>query len=469
MTLLFVIAFVLGTTSSDWFRGSKAPFSGTDPFWTVAQTNTLSADEQSNISIYNKALPATVSITSTVLQRNWFFEPYPAAESGTGFLIDAEGRILTNHHVIAGDAPQIEVTLASGQGSDEEPLRFKAEVLAADEINDLALIKIESDRPLPFLPLGDSEHLQVGQKVLAIGNPFGLSGSLTTGVISSLGRSIQSEGGVLEDMIQTDAAINPGNSGGALINTRGELVGINTAILSRSGGTQGVGFAVPVNLAHHVTKQLVEHGRVERGFMGVGIQDISPAMEKTLDTPDSHGAVVTNVTADSPAAKAGLEQYDVIRSVDGQKIRDARELRLAVANHAPGDTVEVAVLRDGAAKTMNVTLGEFPNDGNGETSEEHSPTSGALEGVSVDNLSPQVAEQLGLDSDIKGVVVTRVRPDSPAAEAGLQSGLVIQEVNRKPVNNVDEFRSAMGTVKKGEAVMLLVHVRGGSRFVVVEP
>ncbi|MEZ5362041.1 MAG: trypsin-like peptidase domain-containing protein [Bryobacterales bacterium] len=245
MTLLFVIAFVLGTTSSDWFRGSKAPFSGTDPFWTVAQTNTLSADEQSNISIYNKALPATVSITSTVLQRNWFFEPYPAAESGTGFLIDAEGRILTNHHVIAGDAPQIEVTLASGQGSDEEPLRFKAEVLAADEINDLALIKIESDRPLPFLPLGDSEHLQVGQKVLAIGNPFGLSGSLTTGVISSLGRSIQSEGGVLEDMIQTDAAINPGNSGGPLLDSSGAVIAVNTAIYG-PGGNIGIGFAMPI-------------------------------------------------------------------------------------------------------------------------------------------------------------------------------------------------------------------------------
>jgi S1-C subfamily serine protease len=203
MTALFLGAFILGTTSTDWFRGKVSPLPSADPFWTKAQNSTLSPDEKANIEIYNKALPATVSITSTVLQQNWFFEAYPVAESGTGFLIDAEGRILTNHHVIAGNAPQIEVTLATGQDAGEGA-RFEAQVLAADEINDLALIKIQADRPLPFLPLGDSDHLQVGQKVLAIGNPFGLSGSLTTGVISSQGRSIQSEDNLLEDMIQTD-------------------------------------------------------------------------------------------------------------------------------------------------------------------------------------------------------------------------------------------------------------------------
>ncbi|MCB9383603.1 MAG: DegQ family serine endoprotease [Bryobacterales bacterium] len=381
---------------------------------------------------------------------------------GSGVIFSSDGYILTNHHVIE-DADEVKVQLSD----DRE---FPAKIIGSDSKTDVAVLKIDA-HDLPTLPLGNSEAVEVGDIVLAIGNPFGIGQTVTMGIVGATGREfgIMAQQAGYEDFIQTDAAINPGNSGGALINTRGELVGINTAILSRSGGNQGVGFAVPVNLAHHVTKQLVENGRVERGFMGVGIQDISSAMEKTLDTPDSHGAVVTNVNEGGPAAKAGLEQYDVIRSVDGRKIRDARELRLAVANHAPGDTVEVAVLRGGAAKTMNVTLGEFPKDDNAEAGEEQSATSGALEGVSVDNLSAQVAEQLGLDSDIKGVVVTRVRPDSPAAEAGLQSGLVIQEVNRKPVRNVDEFRSAMGTVKKGEAVMLLVHVRGGSRFVVVEP
>jgi S1-C subfamily serine protease len=368
MTGLFILAFVLGTTSTDWFRGGKSPFRGADPFWSVAQTSTLSTDEQSNIEIYNRALPATVSITSTVLQRNWFFEIYPSAESGTGFLIDAGGRILTNHHVIQGDAPQIEVTLA-GAG-DDESLRYKAEVLAADEINDLALIKIDADRPLPFLPLGDSEHLQVGQKVLAIGNPFGLSGSLTTGVISSMGRSIQSEGGLLEDMIQTDAAINPGNSGGPLLNSAGAVIGVNTAIYG-PGGNIGIGFAMPVSRAKTLLEYVLSGGESMRPE-SIGIQSIylDGRFARALELPPS-GYLLVEVAPGSAAAQAGLRgaereiilgNYrvpwggDYIIEADGRRIASQRMLAQILALKRAGDSVKMKIVRQGEEKEITVKL-----------------------------------------------------------------------------------------------------------------
>ena len=436
--------------------------------------------------LVKKAAPAVVSVQSTRTAKvpamsnmpegfpfPFFFGPQGPDQDqmpqerrqrgmGSGVIFSADGYILTNHHVVE-DAEEVKVQLSD----DRE---FDAKVLGSDAKTDIAVLKVEGQN-LPTLPLGNSAAVEVGDIVLAIGNPFGIGQTVTMGIVGATGREfgIMAQQAGYEDFIQTDAAINPGNSGGALINTRGELVGINTAILSRSGGNQGVGFAVPVNLAHHVTKQLVEHGRVERGFMGVGIQDISPAMSKTLNAPDSHGAVITSVQDDGPAAAAGLKQYDVIRKIDDRDIRDARELRLAVANHAPGDTVGVAVLRDGKTMNFDVKLTEFPTDESVARNQEGGQEGGALEGVSVDSLSPEVAQRLNLDNDITGVVVTRVRPNSAAAEAGLSSGDVIQEVNRKPVASVSEFRSAMGSVEKGEAVMLLVHTRGASHFVVIEP
>ena len=367
MTLLFLVAFVLGTTSTDWFRGVQSPFSSATPFWTKAQTSTLTADERSNIEIYNRALPATVSITSTVLQRNWFFDIYPRKESGTGFLIDAEGRILTNHHVIRGNAPQIEVTLA-GTDDEGESLRFEAEVLAADEINDLALIKIDSDRPLPFLPLGESDELQVGQKVLAIGNPFGLSGSLTTGVISSMGRSIQSEDGILEDMIQTDAAINPGNSGGPLLNSAGAVIGVNTAIYG-PGGNIGIGFAMPISRAKTLLEYVLSHGETMRPEP-IGIQSVylDPRFARALDLPPS-GYLIVEVERGSAAAEAGLRgaereiivgNYrvpwggDYIIEADGRRIVSNRSLAQVLALKRAGDSIELKIVREG--REMNVTV-----------------------------------------------------------------------------------------------------------------
>jgi serine protease Do len=433
--------------------------------------------------LVKKAAPAVVSVQSTRTETmpemsgmpegfpfDFFFGPQGPNQQpqerrqrglGSGVIFSADGYILTNHHVVEG-ADDVKVQL-----SDER--EFPAKVVGSDAKTDIAVLKIEAEG-LPTLPLGNSSAVEVGDIVLAIGNPFGIGQTVTMGIVGATGREfgiMAAEHGY-EDFIQTDAAINPGNSGGALINTRGELIGINTAILSRSGGYQGVGFAVPVNLAHHVTKQLVETGHVSRGYMGVGIQDITPAMSKTLDIPDSKGAVVTSVEPGGPAAAAGFKQYDVIRSIDGRDIRDTRELRLAVANRNPGETVDVKVLREGSPQTLSVKLANFPNEENVASNGERGQES-ALEGVSVDNVTPQLAERLGLEADVKGVVVTRVNPNSAAADAGLSTGDVIQEVDRKPVNSTGEFRTAINGVKQGAPVMLLVQGRQGSHFVVIEP
>ncbi len=434
--------------------------------------------------LIKKTAPAVVSVRSTRTARvptapgipeglpfPFFFGPQgPETEPqqrrqrgiGSGVIVSADGYVLTNHHVIE-DADEVVVQLL-----DEREL--DAEVVGSDAKTDIAVLKIDGSS-LPVLPLGNSEGVEVGDIVLAIGNPFGIGQTVTMGIVGATGRQfgIMARQAGYEDFIQTDAAINPGNSGGALINTRGQLVGINTAILSRSGGNQGVGFAVPVNLAHHVTKQLVEHGRVQRGYMGVGIQDIDPTMSKTLSLPDAKGAVVTRVEPGGPADRAGFERYDVIRSIDGRKVRDVGELRLAVANQAPGDTIDVEVLREGAGKSLRVTLTEFPSDEEMARGGDDDGPNGALSGVSVDELSPEVSQRLRLDPGIRGVIVTRVRPNSPAAEAGLRPGDVIGEVARQPVGSLAEFRQAVGSLAEGEAALLLVHGRGGSRFVVVEP
>ena len=297
LAAIVAVAFVLGTTSPDWMRPDRDTVAPA-PFWTEAQSTGLTQEERSNIDIYNRASPATVNITSTVLKRGWFFEMYPAEESGSGFLVDAEGRILTNHHVIKGDAPQLEVTLA-------DKSRHKAEVLATDEANDLALIQIKTDEPLEYLTLGHSDNLEVGQKVLAIGNPFGLEGTLTTGVISSLDRSIRTRDGVLETMIQTDAAINPGNSGGPLLDSSGNVIGVNTAIYG-PGGSIGIGFAMPIGRAKPLLEYIASGGK-SRQPQPIGLRHmfLPDRAAEALHLP-SAGLLVTEVRSDSAAHEAGL-------------------------------------------------------------------------------------------------------------------------------------------------------------------
>lgn len=420
--------------------------------------------------VVKKASPAVVSIRSerTAKATNMpegmpFFFRSPRGQMperrqqglGSGVIVTSDGTILTNHHVVDG-ADEVTVLF-----SDERELT--AEVVGSDKKTDIAVLRVDAE-DLPTVPLGNADTVEVGDVVLAIGNPLGVGQTVTMGIVGATGREFGITGGGYEDFIQTDAAINPGNSGGALVNARGELVGINTAIVSRSGGNDGLGFAVPVNLAHHVMTQLVENGRVVRGYMGVGIQDVSAKMAKTLDLPDSKGAVITRVEEDGPADEAGFEAYDVVREIDGKPVDGMRDLRLRIANVAPGERVGVTVLRDGRERDLSIELGELP--GEEPVRQAKAESSNALVGVAVEDLTPGIAEQLGLGADVEGVVVSRVKPGSPAAEAGLRRGDVIQEVGRRPVTSAAEFRQAMEDAD--DAALLMVWSRGGSRLVVIE-
>lgn len=362
MALLFAGAFVLGTTSTDWFRES-APFEVGDPFWTEAQTTKLTPEEASNIEIYERDSAAVVNITSTVLRQGWFFGAYPQSGTGSGFVIDPEGRVLTNYHVVQGGGAQIEVNFL---GDDSE--RYEAKVLAADQLNDLALIQIEADREFPWLPLGDSDNLKVGQKVLAIGNPFGLQGTLTTGIISSVGRTIESQDGYLEDMIQTDAAINPGNSGGPLLDSSGSVIGVNTAIYGRTGNI-GIGFAMPISRAKPLL-EYVRSGAKQPKHPGFRTVFLDPRFARALRLP-TVGFLVVEVAPRSAASRAGLRgaerdvqlgNYvipwggDYIIEVDGRPVTGSRHLTQALALKKGGDTLELKILRDGDETTLTLEL-----------------------------------------------------------------------------------------------------------------
>jgi Do/DeqQ family serine protease len=371
---------------------------------------------------------------------------------GSGVIVAADGYILTNNHVI-DDANEIRIYT-----SDKREL--KARVIGADPKTDIAVVKVEA-KNLPTLPFADSSQAQVGDIVLAIGNPFGVGQTVTMGIISATGRgNLGIED--YEDFIQTDAAINPGNSGGALINASGQLIGVNTAILSRAGGNQGVGFAVPANLARTVMNQLLKNGKVVRGYLGVMIQPVTPEIAKAFNLPDARGALVGEVTPDGPAARAGLAQGDVIIELNGARVDDNRELRLKIGQLAPGSAIRLKLLRDGNPREANATLGELPNEK--EAASDGKPESGSPDGLSVENLTPQIARRLGLQSSASGVVVTGAQDGSRADDAGLRRGDVIQQVNRRPVNNVAEFERAMKQAGDKSAV-LLVNRNGHTSFV----
>jgi len=378
---------------------------------------------------------------------------------GSGVIASKDGKILTNNHVVDG-ADEVKVALQDGR-------EFTAKVVGRDPKTDVAVIKIDA-KDLPAVPMADSDKVEVGDVVLAVGNPFGIGQTVTTGIVSATGRA-GAIGLDYEDFIQTDAAINPGNSGGALVDAEGRLIGINTAILSRSGGNQGIGFAVPVNIARDVMGSLVKDGHVTRGYLGVMIQDVNPALEKEFKLKDTQGALVSDVTPKSPAEKAGFQSGDLIREFNGKKVTDSRHLKLEVARIQPGETVPVKILRDGESKTLDVTVKELPgtehlaknNDkGQGEDT-------GTLNGVAVADLDSKARQQFELPSTVKGAVVTEVDPNSASAEAGLKPGDVIQEINRKPVKNAEE---AVQLTEKGadKTTLLKIWRDGGSRFVVVD-
>ena len=376
---------------------------------------------------------------------------------GSGVIVSPEGYILTNNHVV-DHATEITVTL-------RDKREMKAQVVGTDPRTDIAVLKIDGT-DFPYVTLGDSSKVQVGDIALAIGNPFGVGQTLTSGIISAMGRGNLGIEEV-EDFIQTDAPINPGNSGGALIDDEGHLIGINTAILSgNSGGNQGIGFAVPVNLARHVMDQILKNGKVERAYLGILPQDVTPAMAKAFGAKEAKGAVVSDITADSPASHSDLKQGDIILEVNGKPIDDANQLRLEIGLLSPGSTVKLDVLRAGTPQQVMVKMGEFPSKEE-RASLDKDGTGNTLEGVSVENLTPDTAREMKLAPESKGVVVAEVDPSSHAAEAGLRAGDVIQQVNRQPVKSVQDFDHAMSSAKKDDPTLLLVNREGNTLFVAV--
>jgi serine protease Do len=379
--------------------------------------------------------------------------PHAVRSLGSGFVIHSDGYIVSNNHVVDG-ASEIRVRLSDGR-------ELPGKVLGRDPKTDLVLLKIEATG-LPTIPIGDSTTLEVGAPVMAIGNPFGLEQTVTTGIVSGTGRVIG--GGPYDDFIQTDASINPGNSGGPLINARGQAVGINAAIFSQSGGSIGIGFAIPVNLAKPVLTQLAESGHVVRGWLGVGIQPVTSELAKSLKLADTNGALVSNVTDGSPAAKAGLKAGDVIVEFNGERVARADRLPNAVALTAVGREVPVSVVRDGKPVQLSVKIGEQTEAREAATKPERAP--GKL-GLTVEPVNPRLARERKL-RDTEGVVVRAVEPDSPAAEAGLQAGDVIVEVDRQPIRNPADMHRQLDEHTKGTPVLMLVHRGEGSLFVTVD-
>jgi serine protease Do len=378
---------------------------------------------------------------------------------GSGVIVSPEGYILTNNHVV-DHATEVTVTLS-------DKLEFKARVIGTDPRTDIAVLKIDGSN-FPSLMLADSSKVEVGDIVLAIGDPFGVGQTVTSGIVSATGRSLGGQIEEVEDFIQTDAPINPGNSGGALVDDEGHLIGINTAILAgNSGGNQGIGFAVPINLARHDLDSILAHGKVERGYLGILPQDLTPSMAKAFGVQNASGALVGDVTPDSPASKAGLQKGDIITEINGQAVADANALRLKIGTMDPNTRVNLKVMRDGKTMEMPLTLGSFPT--NEERASNNTPAEhdSVLEGVRVGTLTPEMAQQLKLGHAASGVVVESVEQGSRAAEAGLERGDVIQQVNRKPVANVNEFRQAMSGSSKDKPVLLLVNRQGNTLFLAI--
>ena len=447
--------------------------------------------------VVKKVAPSVVNIYSTMTihertQLNPFFsdpffrrffgdeQPTPrsrkAQSLGSGVIVSPDGYILTANHVVAG-ADAVKVALASGEKE------FDAKVIGTDPPTDVAVLRIDAKGSLPAITLGDSDKLEVGDTVLAVGNPFAVGQTVTMGIISGLERGGFGITGY-ENFIQTDAAINPGNSGGALVDSSGRLVGINTAILSRSGGFQGVGFAVPINMARFVMDRLIASGRVTRGFLGVDIQTLSPDLAKEFDLPDeSSGVLIGGVSPNSPAARAGIHDGDIITQFNGKKVTDPRSLQLMTSQTAPGTKVNVTILRGEpghkpAQQTVSVTLGQLPQEAvagqnRGPSNDNGQQSMDALEGVEVTDIDADARRQFGIPRAVQGALVVSVDEGSAAAEAGLRPGDVMVEINRQRVRNAEEAVSISQKIK-GDRILLRVWSKaagggsGGTHYIVVE-
>ena len=452
-------------------RKGYAPFTTPDVPRQIIETSRAFSEIASAVS------PSVVNISTTKVMRRDagplsddplfdFFSPFhnfkmpkkwKEQSLGSGVIVSTDGYIITNNHVVE-QADEIRVTLFDKRS-------FKAKIIGADTKTDVAIVKIEADS-LMAAQWGDSDKLQVGEFVLAIGNPYGLSHTVTMGIISAVGRA---NVGIAdyEDFIQTDAAINPGNSGGPLVNIKGELIGINTAIFSRSGGYQGIGFAVPSNMTRLVMNQLVQKGKVTRGWLGVTIQELTPELSNKFGLKNEKGALVGDVSKGSPAEKAGIKRGDIILEYNGKKITDVGGLRNMVAQSKVGSEVQIIIMRGGKEYTMNVGIAELPKDISEAVPGSAPDDSGfeGLSGLSVMDLSREIARQLGLNKDERGVVVMRVEAGSPAEEAGVRKGDVIQEVDRKKIEGLSDYNKAIAGLRQDDPALLFLN-RGGKKFYV---
>jgi len=374
---------------------------------------------------------------------------------GSGVIFTADGYIITNNHVIE-DADEINVTLHTFE-------EYKATVVGRDPKSDLALIKIEPKTKLPFVAFGDSDKLRVGEWVLAIGNPFGLQKTVTAGIVSAKGRAINNES--YGNFIQTDASINPGNSGGPLFNLAGEMVGVNTAIFSRTGGNIGIGFAIPVNMAKNVLAQLKEHGKVTRGWLGVMIQQVTPELADNFGLDRPIGALVGQVVPGSPAEKAGLKAGDVIITYDGKEISQMSMLPAMVANTHVGEKIELVLVRDGKKQSISVEIGKL-EDVETVVADTETGSSKKL-GLTVQALTAKIAESLGIE-ETQGLIVSDINPGSAAAEAGILRGDIILEINREKIESVDQYKKALQAAQEKKSILLLIKRAQNTRFVVID-
>jgi serine protease Do len=375
---------------------------------------------------------------------------------GSGFIVSEDGFIVTNHHV-AGDADHLKVTLEDGRS-------FDAKLVGSDPQTEIALIKVDA-HGLPTVKFSDSDSLRVGEWVMAIGSPFGLRHSVTSGIVSARGRG---NVGIVDyaDFIQTDASINPGNSGGPLLDMNGDVVGMNTAIMSRTGGSNGIGFAIPANMVKYIVDQLRDHGAITRGFLGVSIQELTPELAKWFGVNEGHGVLIADVSKDSPAEKAGLQRDDVIVAFDGQPVGEIGAFRSHVSTTTPGKKFGLTILRKGERVEKTVDVGSLPTEKMASANTPGQPEHSKL-GVAVQGLTDDLARRMGYEGE-NGVIVAQVAPGSEAARAGVKPGMLIREVNRQPVNNPREFQEAVKKDSREHTALLLVQEGQSSRYVALD-
>ena len=447
MRLLGMLLLILLTSTTTWAQNN-------------AELNQLIQSSKTRAALVQSIQQAVVHIKveKRVVNVN---EPFPSPSHqegmGSGSIVRPDGYILTNHHV-AGDADKIIVQLFDGK-------ELPARLVGTDPETDISVIKVEGEE-MPVLPMGDSDSILVGESVIAVGNPFGLSHTVTFGIVSAKGRTGM---GITEyeDFIQTDAAINPGNSGGPLVGLDGKIVGVNTAIFSQSGGYQGIGFAVPINMARRVMNDLIEKGRVSRGWLGVGIQDLTPELVHAFQLEKPQGSLITGVMPNTPAQRAGLQKGDVVLSMNGDPIQNSNDLRNEIANAHANANVELRIIRDGNPLSLRVRLDERPRQ-SGRDGQKKDPLPSANWGFSVQELTPDIAQRLGYEEGTTGIVITEVAPDSEAFRAGLRPGMLLVEVDRNSTASLQDFQRVARNSSLKKGVLLFVSSPQGSQYLFLQ-